>query len=134
MHNRSGYVPNVEQRGRSFHFAPFLDRFACSRKKAIRFLCMPFASLSFNLSPFSLHIFLSYIIYIYILSAPFSFFFFFFLFLPLFRFSFSHLSPPSPFSLFFSVFLMLVHRSNHLFTYSFIYPRSPYFYSFSNIG
>lgn len=102
MHNRSGYVPNVEQRGRSFHFAPFLDRFACSRKKAIRFLCMPFASLSFNLSPFSLHIFLSYIIYIYILSAPFSFFFFFFLFLPLFRFSFSHLSPPSPFSLFFS--------------------------------
>lgn len=132
MHNRSGYVPNVEQRGRSFHFAPFLDRFACSRKKAIRFLCMPFASLSFNLSPFSLHIFLSYIIYIYIFFLHHSPFFSFFFFVST-SFSFLVLASVSPLP-FFSVFLMLVHRSNHLFTYSFIYPRSPYFYSFSNIG
>lgn len=90
------------------------DRFACSRKKgdplplyAVRRHPQP---LSFNLSPFSLHIFLSYV-YIYIFSAPIQCFFSFFLF--------PHLSPPLPF---FSVFLMLVHRSNHLFTYSFIYP------------
>lgn len=48
------------------HFAPSPDRFACSRKKAIRFLCMPFATILLILQPFWLHIFLSHI---YILSA-----------------------------------------------------------------
>lgn len=96
------------------HFAPSPDRFACSRKKAIRFLCMPFATILLILQPFWLHIFLSHI-YIFFLHQSILLFFLF-----LFPFSFSHLSPPLPF---FSVFLMLAHRSNHLFTYSFIYPR-----------
>lgn len=117
LHNRSGYVP---KRGATWSVVSLFPSpspqtvLHVHEKKAIRFLCMPFAAilnlLSFNLSPFSLHIFLSYV-YIYIFSAPIQCFFSFFLF--------PHLSPPLPF---FSVFLMLVHRSNHLFTYSFIYP------------
>lgn len=55
------------------------------------------------LQPFSFlapYFLILYNIYIFFLHhSP---FFSFFLFLPLFRFSFSHLSPPSPFSLFFS--------------------------------
>lgn len=92
------------------HFAPSPDRFACSRKKAIRFLCMPFATILLILQPFWLHIFLSHI---YILSASIhsSFLSFSFSFLVLASVS----SPP--------VFLCFSHRSNHLFTYSFIYPR-----------
>lgn len=91
------------------------DRFACSRKKgdplplyAVRRHPQPFILQPFSfLAPY----FLIICIYIYIFSAPIQCFFSFFLF--------PHLSPPLPF---FSVFLMLVHRSNHLFTYSFIYP------------
>lgn len=104
------------------HFAPSPDHFACSRKKAIRFLCMPFATILLILQPFWLHIFLSHI-YIFFLHQSILFFLF------LFPFSFSHLSPPLPF---FSVFLMLAHRSNHLFTYSFIYP--PIFISSRTLG
>lgn len=73
------------------HFAPSPDRFACSRKKAIRFLCMPFATILLILQPFWLHIFLSHI-YIFFLHQSILLFFLF-----LFPFSFSHLSPPLPF-------------------------------------
>lgn len=57
------------------------------------------------LQPFSFlapYFLILYNIYIYSFCTILLFFLFFFLFLPLFRFSFSHLSPPSPFSLFFS--------------------------------
>lgn len=110
LHNRSGYVPNVEQRG---SLCPLPGPFCMFTKKsdplplyAVRHH-PPYPSTF--LAPYFL------ITYIYILSASILLFFLF-----LFPFSFSHLSPPLPF---FSVFLMLAHRSNHLFTYSFIYPR-----------
>lgn len=108
---------NVEQRGRSFHFSPppLLRPFCMFTKKrrSASFVCRSPPSSTFILQPFSFlaPYFLIICIYIYIFSAPIQCFFSFFLF--------PHLSPPLPF---FSVFLMLVHRSNHLFTYSFIYP------------
>lgn len=109
---------NVEQRGRSFHFSPppLLRPFCMFTKKrrSASFVCRSPPSSTFypstfllSRSIFSYHMY----IYIYIFSVPIQCFFSFFLF--------PHLSPPLPF---FSVFLMLVHRSNHLFTYSFIYP------------
>lgn len=131
LHNRSGYVP---KRGATWSVVSLFPSpspqtvLHVHEKKAIRFLCMPFAAilnlLSFNLSPFSLHIFLSYVyIYIYILCAnP---MLLFFLSLPA-----SVSSPP--------VFLCFSHaRSSiesliHLLVY--LPPRSPYFYPFSNIG
>lgn len=95
------------------HFAPSPDRFACSRKKAIRFLCMPFATILLILQPFWLHIFLSHI-YIFFLHQSILLFFLF-----LFPFSFSHLSPPLPF---FSVFLIdrITYSLTRLFTPRFL--------------
>lgn len=112
LHNRSGYVPNVEQRG---SLCPLPGPFCMFTKKsdplplyAVRHH-PPYPSTF--LAPYFL------ITYIYILSASIhsSFLSFSFSFLVLASVS----SPP--------VFLCFSHRSNHLFTYSFIY--SPIFIS-----
>lgn len=97
------------------HFAPSPDRFACSRKKAIRFLCMPFATILLILQPFWLHIFLSHI-YIFFLHPFFFSFFFFFL-------SRSRICLlPSRFSLFFSCSLIdrITYSLTRLFTPRFL--------------
>lgn len=87
LHNRSGYVPNVEQRG---SLCPLPGPFCMFTKKsdplplyAVRHH-PPYPSTF--LAPYFL------ITYIYILSASILLFFLF-----LFPFSFSHLSPPLPF-------------------------------------